>query len=115
MGFMQRLFSNMKPVVENEMQSAELRRLRELDAFMRSLLGGDHFVAKSEYRAKLLEYEELSTWFQVLQRSGTLEDYCKRNKTSQAELSGIITRFNTFEDLVDSQNEQYVKAQMMAE
>ena len=115
MGFFQRLFSKMKSVAENDTQSEELKRLRELDVFMRSLLAGDHFVAKSEYRAKLTEFADLSTWFQVLQHSGTLEDYSKRNKTSQAEISGIITRLNTFEDLVDSQNEQYVKSQMAAE
>lgn len=114
MGFFQRLFSKKKPV-ENVTQSEELQRIRALDAFMRSLLGGDHFVAKSEYRAKLAEHADLSTWFQVLQSSGTLEDYCKKNGTSQAEITGILTRLNTFEALIDSQNEQYVKAQMVAE
>ena len=115
MGFFQRLFSKKNPGAGNNTQSEELRRLRELDSFMRSLLGGDHYVAKSEYRAKLTEYTDLSAWFQVLQRSGSLEDYCKRNKTSQEEVSGIITRLETFEELVDSKNEQYIKAQMVAE
>ena len=115
MGFFQRLFSKWKPVVENDTQSEELKRLHELNEFMHSLLGGDHFVAKSEYRAILTEYADLSTRFQVLQRSGTLEDYCKKCRTSPTEISGIITCLNTFENLVDSQNEQYIKAQMVAE
>ena len=114
MGIFQRLFSKREPSNVG-VQSEELKRLRELDSFMRSLLRGNHFVAKSEYRVKLTEYADLSAWFQVLQRSGTLEDYCKRNRTSQAEMSGILARLNTFEALIDSQNERYVKSQMIAE
>ena len=30
-------------------QPEELLKLRELDSFMRSLLKGDHYVARSEY------------------------------------------------------------------
>ena len=115
MGFFQRLFSKNKPAEQNTAQTEELKRLYALNSFMCSLLNGTHFVAKSEYRAKLAEYADLSTWFQVLQSSGTLEDYCKRNGTSQAEITGILTRMNTFETLIDSQNEEYIKAKMVAE
>lgn len=109
MGFFQRLFSKKDPVAGNNTQSEELKRLRELDLFMRSLLCGDHYVAKSEYRAKLAEYADLSTWFHVLQSSDTLEEYCKKYGSSQPEIAGILTRMTNFADLVDSQNEQYMR------
>lgn len=115
MGFFQRLFSKKDPVAGNNTQSEELKRLRELDLFMRSLLCGDHYVAKSEYRAKLAEYADLSTWFHVLQSSDTLEEYCKKYGSSQPEIAGILTRMTNFADLVDSQNEQYIKAQLVTE
>ena len=38
MGFFQRLFSKKDPVAGNNTQSEELKRLRELDLLMRSLL-----------------------------------------------------------------------------
>ena len=115
MGLIQRLLSRKTTDAENDTQSEEIKRLRVLDSFMRSLLSGDHYVAKSEYRETLSKYADLSNWFRVLQKSGTLEAYCKKNHSSQAEITGVLTRLNTFEALIDSQNEQFVKAQMAKE
>jgi Superfamily I DNA and RNA helicases len=115
MGLIQRLLSRKTTDAGKDAQSEEIKRLRILDSFMRSLLSGDHFVAKSEYRETLSKYADLSDWFRVLQKSGTLEAYCKKNHSSQAEITGVLTRLNTFEALIDSQNEQYVKAQMARE
>ena len=74
MGLFQRLFSKKRTTTETIEPTIELKRLRALDSFMRSLLRGDHYVAKSEYLDKLEEYKDLSGWFDVLRRSGTLDD-----------------------------------------
>lgn len=113
MGFFQRLFSRKRTNEETIEQSAELKRLHSLDSFMRSLLQGDHYVAKSEYLSILGEYEELPGWFDVLRSSGTLEAYCRKNRISESEISEILARYQSYPDLIDSQNEQYIKTQMV--
>ena len=115
MSFFQRLFSTKKDKAEKNNQTDELIRIRTLDSFMRSLLTGDRFVAKSEFIAKINEYSDLVRWFRVLKESGTIEDYCKRNGTSSLDIFDILERYDCFETLIDSQNEQYIKTQMIAE
>ena len=119
MGLFQRLFAKKRPenekTAENISVSQELLRLRELDAFMRALLNADHFVAKSEYRSKLSEYADLSAWFQVLKTGGTLEDYCKKQGVSSSEIATILNRYQSFETLVDSQNDRFIKSKMISE
>ena len=119
MGLFQRLFAKKRPenekTAENISVSQELLRLRELDAFMRALLNADHFVAKSEYQSKLSEYADLSAWFQVLKTSGTLEDYCKKQGVSSSEIATILNRYQSFETLVDSQNDRFIKSKMILE
>ncbi|MCR4771665.1 MAG: UvrD-helicase domain-containing protein [Oscillospiraceae bacterium] len=116
MGFFQKFFSKNKTTyAENAVQSEELKRIRALDSFMTSLLGGDHYVAKSEYREKLSSFSDLADWFKVLKDSGSLNDYCKRNGVSVAEISAVLSTYSDFEALVDSQNERYIEAQMIIE
>lgn len=115
MGLFQRLFSKKKPATEAVSHSEEIKCLRALDSFMRSLLSGDHYVAKSEYLDKLFAYADLSNRFHILESSGTLEDYCRKNGITTSEITAILTRYSSFESLVDSQNNRYVKAQMLAQ
>ena len=115
MSLFQRLFQNKKPATQQTSQSEEIRRLHTLDAFMTTLLGGDHFIAKSEYTDKLKEYSDLFNWFDVLQSSGTLEDYCRKNAISVPEISTILARCKNFSELIDAQNERYIKAKMLSE
>lgn len=115
MGLFQRLFSKKRTTPKIIEPTIELKRLRALDSFMRSLLRGDHYVAKSEYLGELEEYKDLFSWFEVLRSSGTIEDYCRKNNTSEAEISTVLTRYRSFPALIDSQNEQFIKAQMVAQ
>ena len=115
MGLFQRLFGKKSSSAEAGPKSEECIRLRELDAFMGSLLRGDHYVAKSEYLGRLAEFADLSGWFRVLNQSGTLEDYCRRNAISSSEISAILTRYESYSTLIDSQNDQFIRAKMQSE
>ncbi len=115
MGFFQRFFAKKKAQAEEIVQPDELRRIHELDSFMSNLLSGDHYVAKSEYLEKLSEYSDLTGWFRVLRDSGSLADYCRRNRASAAEIDAVLERYNGFEAIVDSQNERFVQTRMQAE
>ncbi len=115
MGLFRRLFSRKNSQVEKVVPSEELKRIQSLDSFMRTLLSGDHYVAKSEYLSKISEFSELADWFRVLKDSETLEDYCFRNGVSAVEISEILEHYYNFAALIDSQNEQYIKAQLLAQ
>ncbi len=116
MGIFKRLFGKKKePSVESKTESKELLRLRDLDAFMRSLLKADHYVARSEYLQRMGQEKDLADWFNVLKTSGTLGDSAKRTGSSVNEMTQTIRRYENLKDLVDAQNEQYVQMQMVKE
>ena len=117
MGFLQRLFGRSKePAPQPQIErSEELSKLRELDAFMRSLLKGDHYVAKSEYLDHLNDSEDIIHWFEVLKGSGTLDAFCKRTGASESEVIQTLSRFAGFVSLIDAQNDQYIRHQMEVE
>ena len=100
---------------KTQSQSEELLKLRELDSFMRSLLKGDHYVARSEYQERLHASLELINWFQVLKSSGMLAEFCQKNGSSESEINQIVSRYNGFPSLVDAQNEQYIHMKMDTE
>ena len=100
---------------KTQSQSEELLKLRELDSFMRSLLKGDHYVARSEYQDRLQASSELINWFQVLKSSGMLAEFCQKNGSSENEINRIISRYNGFSGLTDAQNEQYIRMKMDTE
>lgn len=113
MKWFQRIFGKKKDNPQKaQSQSEELLKLQELDSFMRSLLKGDHYVARSEYRERLQASSELIKWFQVLKTSGMLADFCQKNGSSESEINQIISRYNGFSGLADAQNEQYIRMKM---
>lgn len=116
MNWFQRIFGKKaEHPQKTQSQSEELLKLRELDSFMRSLLKGDHYVARSEYQDRLQASSELINWFQVLKSSGMLAEFCQKNGSCENEINQIISRYNGFSDLADAQNEQYIRMKMDTE
>ena len=100
---------------EKENVSAELVKLKKLDSFMRSLLKGTHYVARSEYSQELKDAKELIGWFEVLQKSGMLPDFSEKNRVFVNEINQILLRYNEFSSLIDSQNERFIQMKMNSE
>lgn len=115
MGFFQKLFPKKKKAIQAEAHPEEITKLLDLKAFMDGLLRCDHYVAKSEYKDKLQEYADLTNWFRVLQQSGTLEEYCKKNGSSVSEITSAIDMLIGFGDLIDRQNERFIKSQLQVD
>ena len=116
MKWLQRIFGKKTDHPQKtQTQSEELLKLRELDSFMRSLLKGERYVAKSEYQERLQASTELINWFQVLKSSGMLSEFCQKNGSSESEINQILSRYNGFADLIDAQNEQYIRMKMDTE
>lgn len=114
-GLFKRLFGKKEQEQNVKTASVELTRLRKLNTVMNELLAGDHYVPRSEYAEIIKEYSGLPEWFRVLKDSGTLDVFCQNNGTTDAEIHGIISRYEAFPSLIDLQNEQFVKSRMASE
>jgi len=115
MGLFQKLFKNKQQVAKRPAISSELNRLHKLDTHMTALLTGDHYVARSEYQDVIGSYHDLPDWFRVLKDSGTLGVFCDEHGTTSEEVNEILSRYDSFPALIESQNEQFVKAAMISE
>ncbi len=115
MGFLSKLFGRKEIFGHNKEMPPECLEYIELKTFIESFIRADHYVAKSEYRSKLLDHKKLIEFFNVLKNSGTLKVYCKKHGISDLEVLQTIARYDSFESIIDSQNEQYIKYKMELE
>ena len=115
MGFLSKLFGRKEFFGHHKEMPPECLDYIELKAFIESFIRADHYVAKSEYRSKLLDHKKLIEFFNVLKNSGTLKVYCKEHGISDLEVLQTIARYDSFESIIDSQNEQYIKYKMESE
>lgn len=115
MGFLSKLFGRKETFGHNKEMPPECLEYIELKTFVESFIRADHYVAKSEYRSKLLDHKKLIEFFNVLKNSGTLKVYCKKHGISDLEVLQTIARYDSFESIIDSQNEQYIKYKMESE
>ena len=51
----------------------------------------------------------------MLKNSGTLKIYCKENGLSDLEVLQTLSRYESFESIIESQNEQFVRFKMESE
>lgn len=117
MSLFSKLFKGKRYYSNNPVSSApkEVDSLFDLKSFLESLLKCDHYVAKSEYKKKLLDYKTTVEYFSVLKSSNMLESYCKQYKIELSEVVQVISRYNSFESLIDAQNDVYVSKAMETE
>lgn len=115
MSFFSRLFKKNNTDVKRMEKPKECLEYIELKAFMDGFIRADHYVSKSEYRSQLLAYNKTVEFFRVLKNSGTLKVYCKENGLSDLEVLQTLSRYESFESIIDSQNEQFVRFKMDSE
>ena len=90
-------------------------KILECGGFFASLLDKDKYIAKSEYLGVLNQYSSTIDFFTVLESSGMLADFCKKNKLSEAQVKSIISTYKEIEKRVDEHNEEYVSTTMNKE
>ena len=115
MSFLSRLFAKKNKSVEKKELPSECNELISLKTFMGSLLTGDHYVAKSEYKTQLIDYKNTVDFFIVLKSSGMLEKYCKENSLSLNEVLTTLDNYSNFESTIDNLNDDYVNRKMIEE
>lgn len=93
----------------------EYQELIKFNDFYKSLNDSDRFVAKSEYIEEIKEYEKTINFFHVLNTSGLLKDYCKKNGFETKEILASIKHYTNFVMLMDEHNKSFIKNKMVKE
>ena len=96
----------------DKITNEECRRLLGLKGLIESLLESKHYVARSEYRSIIAEYEDIIEYFTVLKNSGMLSSFCEKNGIDKLIVEEVIYQYLNINQLVDDANEKFVCLQM---
>jgi len=120
MGFIDKIFRKKKVqlnsnVQQNVSQDENVLKILELRTLIDSLLNSHKYVAKSDYLEKLKEYASVINFFDVLQKSGMLNEFGTRNGLSALEIKQVISTYADIEEFVEQHNEKYISDTMVRE
>lgn len=126
MGFIDKIFRRKKTQLNNDTkvtsnvkqnisQDENVLKLLELKALIDSLIGSHRYVAKSEYLEQMKEYTSVINFFDVLEKSGMLNEFGTRNSVSVSEIKQVINTYANIEELVEQHNEKYISETMVRE
>ena len=93
----------------------QCRKLWELKKFFEELFAKEDYIAKSEYKTAVMNYEEVIRYFDVLKNSGLLGTFCEQNDFPLAVAMTILSNYENIENLVDAHNEAIVRKLMIEE
>lgn len=96
-------------------KSSECQSLWDMKVYMDALLLQNRYIAKSEYRTKLLNGKKTVEYFGVLQSSCLLDTFCKNNRISLTDVEDALSKYVNFESLVDEHNESFIRRAMTEE
>lgn len=74
-------------------ESPEYQSLWDLKVYMDAILSQNRYIAKSEYRTKLLDGKKTVEYFGVLQSSRLLDAFCKNNGLSLSVVEGALSKY----------------------
>ena len=126
MGFIDKIFRRKKAQLnsdtktklnrkQNVLQDENVLKLLELKSLTDSLINNRRYVAKSDYLEWIKEYVSVINFFDVLDKSGMLKEFCMRNGLSMAEIKQVTDTYANIEELVEQHNEKYISEMMIQE
>ena len=95
--------------------NAECQKLFALKGFLDTLLSENRYIAKSDYRPKLLNERKTIEYFGVLQSSHTLDTFCQNNSISLSVVEDTLSKYINFETLVDEHNDIFISRSLVEE
>lgn len=117
MGLLDRIFGSKKDVVpaKSVPQNENCRKLMEFASRVEKLLRENRYLAKSDYKKHLEEYQKTMDFFGVLLESGMLPNFCDANGVSEKDVMQAIDYYNRIESYVEAHNETYLTRAMAEE
>lgn len=100
--------------------SAEGKKLEKFLALLRELLSQDKFIARSNYKDLLFDYNELFEIYQNLEKTKTLKYFCGDNGIPESMAYDFLSYYKDLQNLdgpycIASHNEAYLKRALKAE
>ena len=117
MGLLDRIFGSKKDVVpaKSVPHNENCRKLMEFASRVEKLLKENRYLAKSDYKKHLEEYQKTMDFFGVLLESGMLPNFCDVNGVSEKDVMQAIDYYNRIESYVEAHNETYLTRAMAEE
>ena len=100
---------------ENISRDGNVLKLLELKMLIDSLIDSGRYIAKSNYLEQVKEYESVINFFDVLEKSGMLNEFAIRNGIMGSEIHQIISTYADIDELVEQHNEKYISESMIKE
>lgn len=104
-----------KKAPDTGFESPECQKLWDLGRYMKAMLEETRYIAKKDFQDHLLEEKKIIEYFDVLQRSGLLDTFCRKNGMGTAVAEEILEQYEKFGELVDQHNENYIQQAMIRE
>lgn len=104
-----------KKAPDTGFENPECQKLWDLGSYMKVMLEETRYIAKKDYQNHLLEEKKIIEYFDVLQRSGLLDTFCRKNGMGAAAAEEILEQYEKFGELVDQHNENYIQQAMIRE
>lgn len=105
---------NIKPQKHTAQQPAQYQRALQFNAEFAELLGGDSFIARSDYKHFISEYQEEYNFFCSIVEANILGDYVSKNNLDIAQIEAFINHYEEIQDLtqesatIKKHNDQFV-------
>ena len=130
MGFIKRLLSFGKTKEKKKYESEEdygvkvsplpsenenIVKLRKIQSLIDSIMHHDSYIAKSDYKDKLQQYEKVVEFFTIMDENQMLSHFCETNGVTTNEVQKIMNQYTHIENIVDEHNETFLLTTMQRE
>ena len=117
MGFFKDLLRKTKKQ-ESKASAAMPSELKQLSAFNSALdilLSKNEYIAKSDYIKIIDDFAEAQRQFQIIEQSGVLTDYCRKNSTDISMILKALDDYMNIETIIDEHNSEYIAKAKISE
>jgi len=87
----------------------------ELKNYISNLLSSDSYISQSQYQKKLKDNEEIIQFFNGLEESDILNDFCKKQSLKIKEVQQFSADIKIIDDKVKEHNENFIKEKLVNE
>ena len=112
---------NIKPQRHTTQQPTQYQKALQFNTEFAELLSGDSFIARSDYKYFISEYQEEYKFFCSIVEANILEDYIGKNNLDIAQIKSFITLYKEIQDItkesatIKKHNAQFVANHIKSE
>ena len=93
---------NIKPQQHTVQQPAQYQRALQFNVEFAELLGGDSFIARSDYKHFISEYQEEYKFFCSIVEANILGDYVSKTNLDLAQIEAFINHYDEIKEYDDA-------------